>query len=81
MVDTLPGRPPLLAFSAMPDDLDARMASAGREYVEARGSSDAARETVHQLALEADAAGYSERRIAARLGVDRMTVRKWLGKG
>jgi DNA invertase Pin-like site-specific DNA recombinase len=39
-----------------------------------------ARERAKQLVPEAIAAGIPEADIARRLGVDRMTVRNWLGK-
>jgi hypothetical protein len=39
-----------------------------------------ARDTAKTLAPQAIAAGVAEADIARRLGVDRMTVRSWLGK-
>jgi uncharacterized protein YjcR len=39
-----------------------------------------ARDTAKMLAPQAIAAGVAEADIARRLGVDRMTVRSWLGK-
>jgi hypothetical protein len=61
-------------------DLEERMRAAGERYVKSRGETDAARAEVRALALEAIAAEFSRHSIAELLGVDRMTVRKWVGK-
>lgn len=37
-------------------------------------------DNARKVAVRAYESGYSERRLAAALGVDRMTIRTWLGK-
>jgi DNA invertase Pin-like site-specific DNA recombinase len=54
-------------------DWPKRFARAKRRYTEAR-------QHMHDLVLEAIADGQTEAGIARMLGVDRMTVRSWLGK-
>lgn len=62
------------------DDLEKRLRAAGSELASARSTEVVARDAAAALAVEADAAKMSQRRIAGLLGVDRMTVRKWVGK-
>jgi predicted transcriptional regulator len=53
---------------------------AGQRLTAAYTELDAARNNARTAALQLQAAGMTEYRIAAALGVDRSTVRKWLGK-
>lgn len=53
---------------------------AGRKLRSARKAQKAAIEGAQAAALEALEQGYTEVEVAATLGVDRMTVRKWAGK-
>lgn len=52
----------------------------GRKLAKARAAAAEALRVAEVLARSAQAEGISEYQIAAELGVDRMTVRKWLGK-
>lgn len=52
----------------------------GRKLAKARAAADEAIRVGQLLAQSAHAEGVSEYQIASDLGVDRMTVRKWLGK-
>lgn len=61
-------------------DWPERLAKAGRQLAAARAREAAAREQARELAIAAVAAGQSEAGVARTLGVDRMAVRKWLGK-
>jgi hypothetical protein len=64
-------------FARGEDDL----ASAGRRAIEARDAAAAALEVAKATAIAAmDAGSASEREVAAKLGVDRNTVRAWRGK-
>lgn len=58
------------------DDLSRSGASLAR----ARARVKAKLEEAESLAVQADGEGVPEAEIARLLGVDRMTVRKWLGK-
>lgn len=72
----------LAAFSAavqyVMGDLDA--ASAGDNLLMARSASASAMAAARQIALMATANGAQEAPLARQLGVDRMTIRKWVGK-
>lgn len=57
-----------------------RLSAAGRRWKEARGVERDARDAVYQAVIDAFAFSIPETRIAAIAGVDRMTVRKALGK-
>jgi hypothetical protein len=57
-----------------------RLTKAGRRLAVARAEEAAARKLARELALAAIAAGQSEAGVARALGVDRMAIRKWLGK-
>ena len=59
--------------------LDA-LEDAGRQLRAARGLVDTTMEKARHAAVEAAAQGIFETTIAATLGVDRNTVRRWLGK-
>ncbi len=54
--------------------------SAGRKLAKARGTVDEMLRVAKVMAISAAAEGTQETVIASELGVDRMTVRKWIGK-
>jgi transposase len=54
---------------------------AARQLAETRDKLAAVIERAKTAARELHGAGVSESEIARRLGVDRMTIRSWLGKG
>jgi len=56
------------------------LAAAARGLRAARSRLDVAMATAERAAIEAHLDGTAETRIAAALGVNRMTVRRWLGK-
>lgn len=62
------------------EELEKRLQAAGGNLLTARTAERHIRDRAADLAIEAAAAGVSQRRIAELLGVDRMTVRKWVGK-
>lgn len=53
---------------------------AGRKLQSARKAADDALEAARLVALAGLADGVTESEAARKLGVDRMTIRKWLGK-
>lgn len=53
---------------------------AARDLRAARRRLDTAMQTAEQVAITARADGVPETEIARALGVNRMTVRRWLGK-
>ena len=61
-------------------DVQTQLEAAACRLAAARTEHDAATTVARTAALEAAAAGAPETRIAATLGVDRATIRKWLGK-
>lgn len=63
------------------DDIDVRLARAGRDLACATANRDAVVAECRQLAVDGYAAGMTEVRLAELLGVDRAnTIRRWLGK-
>lgn len=62
------------------DDIEKRLEARGRMLATARKAERGIFDAAAALAVEAADAGKSEYRIAELLGVDRMTVRKWVGK-
>jgi DNA invertase Pin-like site-specific DNA recombinase len=54
--------------------------TAARRVQESRARLAADMKAAAQTAIDAHAAGIPETEIAAALGVNRMTVRRWLGK-
>ncbi len=63
------------------DDIErGRLALAGHHLSQARAKLDAEMDKARKTALEALSSGGTEGEVARLLGVDRMTVRKWLGK-
>lgn len=52
----------------------------GRKLARARTAATEALRVAAEMARDAAAEGVPETQIAAELGVDRMTVRKWVGK-
>jgi hypothetical protein len=52
----------------------------GEDLADARGVETAARAAAQAVALLAAEDGFSEVALARALGVDRMTIRKWVGK-
>ena len=52
----------------------------GKKLARFRAQADEALRVAKMLAQSANAEGVPETQIATDLGVDRMTVRKWLGK-
>ncbi len=74
-----------LTYRPMPpadpvDILRQRMRDTGNRFAANRADRVQLAEALAVLAREATEAGISERDIAAVMGVDRMTVRRWLGK-
>lgn len=67
---------PPFVYSRGPGDLE----SVGRRIAAARAAERAAIDEAAPLAKQEIAAGASERSVAAELGVDRNTLRAWLGK-
>jgi transposase-like protein len=57
-----------------------RWRATGNAFTTAREDVETKRNAAKAAAVEAADAGYSQRDIAELLGVDRMTVRKWVGK-
>lgn len=57
-----------------------RWRAAGNAFTAARSDVEVKRQAAKTAAVEAADAEYSQRDIAELLGVDRMTVRKWVGK-
>lgn len=60
--------------------IEDRLDRAGQEWADHRKALKTKRQQLQTLAREATVAGVAETEIARRLGVDRMTVRQWLGK-
>ena len=60
---------------------ETRPEDAGREIARLTASLEDARAAARVVAVLAIADGESENALAARMGVTRMTVRKWIGKG
>lgn len=56
------------------------LANAAKALRQARTRLAAAMDTAEQAAVQADKDGTPEAQIARELGVNRMTVRRWLGK-
>lgn len=52
----------------------------GKKLARVRAQADEALRVAKVIARSANAEGVPETQIAADLGVDRMTIRKWLGK-
>lgn len=67
---------PAFVYSRGTDDLD----DVGRRLAAARAAADHVTDEAKAAALAALASGDSERAVADRLGVDRLTVRAWAGK-
>lgn len=63
-----------------PEDWTALLTAAGRRLERARSIEAHAKTAAAKLAQEAIAAGISERSAAELLGVNRMSLRDWLGK-
>jgi hypothetical protein len=61
-------------------EMEYRLSAAGSGFAIIRQNMDAARDSLQALASEAADLKISQQRIAELLGVDRMTVRKWVGK-
>lgn len=61
-------------------DIQAQLQEAGARLAAARTNLHAATQQARNTAHTAQTHGIPETRIAALLGVDRLTVRKWLGK-
>lgn len=59
---------------------EAERKSHGRKLAKARAAVSEALRVAEVLAQSAHREGVPETQIAAELGVDRMTVRKWIGK-
>ena len=62
------------------DGVQDQLEQAARRLAAARTEHDAATQQARAAARAAAAAGTPETRIAATLRVDRLTVRRWLGK-
>jgi hypothetical protein len=61
-------------------EMEYRLSAAGSGFAIIRQNVAAARDNLQALAAEATDLKISQQRIAELLGVDRMTVRKWVGK-
>jgi transposase len=61
-------------------DWESVLAECGKKLRTARNTQATALTLAEHLTTEAVSEGISEKRAAELLGVDRMTVRKWLGK-
>lgn len=61
-------------------EMEYRLSAAGAGFAIIRSNVAAARDNLRALAAEAADLKISQQRIAELLGVDRMTVRKWVGK-
>lgn len=57
-----------------------RLTKAARDLTKARDTLAKAMEFAAEVAIEAHAEGMTEVQLAQHLGVNRMTIRKWLGK-
>lgn len=66
-------------MTAMPDH-EQQMTRAQRRHTAAQAKADQAKEDMVNLVKAAHQDGWSEYRLAEVLGVQRQTVRKWLGK-
>jgi len=64
----------------MPDNIEEHLRAIGHRLARNRTNLEIAWEDAHAAAFEAIDAGKSQHRVAELLGVDRMTVRKWVGK-
>ena len=62
------------------EEIEQKLRDCGDILAEARNMTAVQRHNARGYIAEAEAAGMSQRRIAELLGVDRMTVRKWVGK-
>jgi hypothetical protein len=63
------------------NDIDrARLTHAANRLAKARVKLDTELDEARRIALDALGSGAAEAEVARILGVDRMTVRKWLGK-
>jgi DNA invertase Pin-like site-specific DNA recombinase len=62
-------------------DWTAILTKARKRLARARANESAAKAEAARLAVEAIAAGVSERATAELLGINRMSLRVWLGKG
>lgn len=60
------------------EELEKRLRSKGAVLAGIREDAERVRAQAIELAIEAADAGVSQRRIAELLGVDRMTIRKWV---
>ena len=59
---------------------DAERQAWGKKLAKARAAADEALRVAQIMARSAHSEGVPETQIATELGVDRMTVRKWVGK-
>lgn len=57
-----------------------KLTTAGTRLAKARANLQTAMNDARETAITAATDGVPETRISAQLGVDRMTVRRWLGK-
>lgn len=64
----------------MSDTTEYGLILAARGLKAARGKLDRAVDVAREAAIAANAGGVSESEIARTLGVNRLTVRRWLGK-
>lgn len=63
------------------NDIDhARLTHVAKRLAAARTKLDAEMDKAREVALDALGSGATEAEVARIVGVDRMTVRKWLGK-
>lgn len=62
------------------DKIEKKLRGLGEIYAATREESEGARTNAMKGAVEAADAGKPQQLIAELLGVDRMTVRKWVGK-
>jgi len=62
------------------EEIEKQLRWTGSRLAEQREASELTWAKAREVATEAADAGLSQHRIAELLGVDRMTVRKWVGK-
>ena len=72
--------PRLLIQRASSSGMSTDLTKAGRVLRSARERLDTAMQAAEKAAVEAYEAGAPETEISRQLGVNRMTVRRWLGK-
>ncbi len=78
--DPIPGETPLDSSVMQPQALDAALAVAAAELAATTRARVKAVAACKRAAVKGHAAGMTEVDLAAALGVNRLTIRRWLGK-